>query len=91
MFEIQEKKKPGETSAPKKQKWIKKWEPHKHCSVCGVAIGMDKEDFCSSKCSGEYQEWKLEQEKKNKRNSMMMFILMGVMLVIMFMVTMFSG
>ncbi|NVM03206.1 MAG: DUF2116 family Zn-ribbon domain-containing protein [Candidatus Helarchaeota archaeon] len=88
MVQIQNKKKSEDSSTSKKQKWIKKWEPHKHCSVCGVAIGMDKEDFCSSKCSGEYQEWKLEQEKKNKRNSMMMMILMGVMVLVLFLATM---
>ncbi|MFX0132838.1 MAG: DUF2116 family Zn-ribbon domain-containing protein [Candidatus Hodarchaeota archaeon] len=87
MFEIQKEKKTGDSATSKKQKWVKKWESHKHCSVCGEAMEMDKEDFCSTKCSGEYQDWKQEQERKNKRNSIMMFVLFGVMIIIMFIAT----
>ena len=91
MLEIQNKKKIDDSTALKKQKWIKKWEPHRHCSVCGLAIESEKE-FCSSKCSGEYDEWKVEQEKKQKRSTMMTFILMIAMIIIMFvLVPMFSG
>jgi len=79
-----------ETTSSKKQKWIKKWEPHKHCSVCGLAIEPGKE-FCSQKCSGEYNDWKEEQEKKNKRNSMLMFIMMIAMIVLLFLMPMFMA
>ena len=75
----------------KKQKWVKKWEPHKHCSICGVAIPLGKEEFCSSKCSGEYTQWKEDQEKKNKRNSYMTVILLIGMIAVMVLMTMFGG
>ena len=85
MFEIQD------STSSKKQKWIKKWEPHKHCSVCGVAIAMEKEEFCSSKCSGEYNEWKQEQERKSKRNNIFMFIMFGVLIVMMLILPMLQS
>lgn len=88
MFKIQDKKTNEDIAIPKKQKWVKKWEQHKHCSVCGISMEPEKE-YCSSKCSGEYHEWKQKQDKKNKRNQWMMFIFMGLMIVMFLMISQF--
>jgi len=78
-----------ESTSSKKQKWVKKWEPHKHCQVCGLAMEIGK-DFCSSKCMEEYNEWKTEKEKKDKRNNRLTMVLMVGMIAVMFFVLMFS-
>ena len=70
------------TQQQKKQKWIKKWEPHKHCTVCGLAIPPNKE-FCSNKCTNEYFDWKKKKEKKEKRTSMFMILAIVAMVIIM--------
>lgn len=66
---------------PKKRKWVKKWEAHKHCLVCGVATPVDKE-FCSTTCENDYLEWKNKQKGKN-RNMWLCMILMIVVVVVM--------
>ena len=71
-----------EQQPQKKQKWIKKWEPHRHCNVCGLSIEPGKE-FCGNKCSGEYFDWKQKKEKKDKRTTLFMVIAIVAMVVIM--------
>ncbi len=73
----------------KKQKWIKRWEAHKHCNVCGLAIEPGKE-FCSNKCSGEYFDWKKDKEKKEKRTWILMIVFIVVMVVILIVMNMIT-
>jgi len=79
----------AQDSKQKKQKWIKRWEPHKHCSVCGIATDTVKE-FCSNKCSGEYFDWKKGKEKKEKRTWILMIVFIVVMVVILIVMNMIS-
>ena len=66
----------------KKQKWIKKWEAHSHCNVCGLAVEPGKE-FCGNKCSGEYFERKKKKEKKDKRSTIFMVVAIVAMVILM--------
>ncbi len=75
---------------PKKKKWIKKWEPHKHCLVCGMATAPDKE-FCSTNCEQEYIDWKTKQKGKNRNMWICMIAMIGVMVVMMVILPMFIG
>ena len=68
---------------PKKRKWIKKWEPHKHCLVCGIASPIDKE-FCSQACEQEYLDWKNKQKGKNRNMWLCMIGMIVVVVVMMF-------
>ncbi len=75
---------------PKKKKWIKKWEPHKHCLVCGIATSMDKE-FCSTTCESEYMAWKNKQKGKNRNMWLCMILMIVVVVVMMFLLPMLTG
>jgi predicted nucleic acid-binding Zn ribbon protein len=63
-----------------KKRWVKKWEPHRHCLVCGLATAPEKE-FCSPKCESDYQGWKGKQKSKN-RNTWICMIGMIVAVVV---------
>ncbi|MHA1145689.1 MAG: DUF2116 family Zn-ribbon domain-containing protein [Candidatus Helarchaeota archaeon] len=76
-------------TSQKKQKWIKKWEPHAHCQVCGIAIPINRQ-YCSNKCSGEYYKWKKKKEKKSKYTTFAMFGMIIVMVIFMIIFS-FSG
>ena len=51
--------------SPPKVKEIR-WQPHKHCPVCGNAMALDRE-FCSSTCEKLVVEYKEKQKAKNRR------------------------
>ena len=74
----------------KRKKWIKRWEPHKHCLVCGLANAPDKE-FCSPTCEKEYADWKNKQKGKNKNTWICMAVMIAVMVIIMVVLPMFMG
>ncbi|NPB01735.1 MAG: DUF2116 family Zn-ribbon domain-containing protein [Methanopyri archaeon] len=48
--------------------------PHSHCVVCGKAI-PEGETFCSEKCRMKY-------EKMRKRQSMSMWIMVGILVAV---------
>lgn len=51
----------------KRRRWVRKWEEHKHCSVCGLSMESDSEsEFCSPECEAKYHKWKNKQKKKDK-------------------------
>ncbi|MHA1712581.1 MAG: DUF2116 family Zn-ribbon domain-containing protein [Candidatus Ranarchaeia archaeon] len=54
----------AETETTRRVKEIR-WQPHKHCPVCGNAMPPDKE-YCSTKCENLLVEYKKEQRKKNR-------------------------
>ena len=72
----------------KKKRWVKKWEPHKHCLVCGLAVSVGKE-FCSTTCEKEYMDWKNKQKGKNRNTWVCMIGVIVVMVVLMFVLPMF--
>ena len=74
----------------KKKKWVKKWEPHKHCLVCGIATGIDKE-FCSQSCEQEYINWKNKQKGKSRNMWICMIAMIAIMVVMMVVLPMFMG
>jgi predicted nucleic acid-binding Zn ribbon protein len=74
----------------KKKRWVKRWEPHKHCLVCALAIPPDKE-FCSTTCEKEYMDWKNKQKGKNKNTWVCMILVIVVMVVMMFLLPMLMG
>ncbi|GAB4327651.1 MAG: hypothetical protein Kow0069_34640 [Promethearchaeota archaeon] len=53
--------------------------PHKHCSVCGRAIPLDRE-FCSQECADHYRGF----EKKKEKRSYMQIVFLVIMMVVMF-------
>ena len=53
------------TASPQNVREIR-WQPHKHCSVCGNAMTLNKE-YCSDTCENLVVEFKAKQKKKNKR------------------------
>jgi predicted nucleic acid-binding Zn ribbon protein len=65
-----------------KRRWVKKWEPHRHCLVCGLATSPEKE-FCSDKCESEYHGWKGKQKNKNRNTWLCMIGMVVVMVVVM--------
>jgi len=65
-----------------KRRWVKKWEPHRHCLVCGLATAPDKE-FCSSNCESEYLGWKNKQKNKNRNTWICMIGMIVVVIVVM--------
>jgi predicted nucleic acid-binding Zn ribbon protein len=80
----------AELEKPRKRKWVKKWEPHKHCLVCGLATSPQKE-FCSQTCEQEYLDWKNKQKGKSRNTWICMIAMIGVMVVMMIVSTMFLG
>lgn len=72
-----------------KKRWVKKWEAHKHCLVCSIAIPPDKE-FCSTDCESEYLKWK-DKQKGKSRNTWICMIVMIVAVVIITFVMMGFG
>ena len=69
-------------ASQKRQKWVKKWEAHAHCQVCGIAIATNQQ-YCSNRCSGEYYNWKKKKDKKSKWTTIAMFGMIGVMVIFM--------
>ena len=59
----------------------RKWGPHKHCQVCGVAIPTS-EDFCGDTCRDKYFEVEEKKNKKGKWQIGLIFVVMIVMMVI---------
>jgi len=74
----------------KKKKWIKKWEPHKHCLVCGISTAPEKE-FCSTTCEQEYMDWKNKQKGKNRNMWICMIGIVVIMVVMMVVLPMLVG
>ncbi|MCP4764073.1 MAG: DUF2116 family Zn-ribbon domain-containing protein [archaeon] len=64
-----------------KQNIKKKYDEHKHCSVCGISIPSDK-DFCGIECKDKYSSY---EKKKNKTNYSQMFFMIIPMIVLMIM------
>ena len=60
--------------------------PHKHCTICGRSISMDKE-FCSMECEDSYKAIM----KKRKRSNYIMMGLMVVLILILFMPILLGG
>ena len=52
---------------------------HKHCTICGKSIPVDKE-FCSIECEEEYKRIM----KKRKRSNYIMMGMMVLLLLIIF-------
>ena len=74
-----------------RKRWVRKWEPHKHCSVCGLAMEPSSDtEFCSSDCEFKYTKWQKKQKKKDKWMTYIMFGSIGVIIVVM-VVTSFLG
>ena len=61
----------------------KKTSDHKHCVVCGKAIGSE-ERFCSQECEGS-----MTGQKKRQQRSMWIF--MGVLVVFMVLIYVTGG
>ena len=69
-----------------KQNLRKRYDEHKHCISCGIAIPIDKE-YCSIECKDKFQGY----EKKKNRNNYVMIIVMVVIMVGFIVVTSFFG
>ncbi|MHA1268679.1 MAG: DUF2116 family Zn-ribbon domain-containing protein [Candidatus Helarchaeota archaeon] len=73
-------------SESKTKRWIRKWEPHKHCSICGLAMEPNpNSEFCSSECEAKYNKWHKKQKKKDKTFT---YIMIGsiVLIIIVFVI-----
>jgi predicted nucleic acid-binding Zn ribbon protein len=60
-----------------KQNLKKRYDEHKHCITCGVAIPIEKE-YCSIECKDKYTGF----EKKKSRNNYLSIIFMVVIMVV---------
>ena len=60
-----------------KQNLRKRYDEHKHCITCGIAIPIDKE-YCSIECKDKYQGF----EKKKSRNNYIMIAAMVVVMIV---------
>ncbi|MHA1250835.1 MAG: DUF2116 family Zn-ribbon domain-containing protein [Candidatus Helarchaeota archaeon] len=78
-------------SEHKAKRWVRKWEPHKHCSICGLAMDPNpNSEFCSSECEAKYKKWQKKQKKKDKIYTYVMIgsiVLIFVFMVINFLLT----
>jgi predicted nucleic acid-binding Zn ribbon protein len=60
-----------------KNKIAKKYDEHRHCSVCGISIPPDKE-YCSIECGDKYKGY---EKKKSRNNYIQIAVLFGVMII----------
>ncbi len=56
----------------------RKYDEHKHCTICSRAIPMDR-DFCSQECKDKYSK---ADKSKSRKNTIQMVVL-GVVMVVM--------
>lgn len=56
----------------------RRYEPHKHCIVCGRAIPLGQ-DFCSTECKDSYTK----ADKSKSRKSTIQFVVIAVVMVVM--------
>lgn len=68
-----------------KEKIKKQWGPHGHCTICGKAIPANRK-FCGQKCRDKYLEYEQKQKKQGKVQMIFLFVMMGVMFFMMFVV-----
>jgi len=73
----------------KARRWVRKWEEHKHCSVCGLAMDANIDsDFCSHECEIKFKKW---QEKQKKKDKIFTYIMVGfIIIMIIFMIVSYS-
>ena len=75
-----------------RKRWVRKWEPHKHCSVCGLAMEADSEsEFCSVECEAKYTKWEKKRKKKDKTFTYIMIGSIIVIVIFMIVLPLFSG
>ncbi|MHA1733666.1 MAG: DUF2116 family Zn-ribbon domain-containing protein [Promethearchaeota archaeon] len=84
---IQKKVKKKPKSGGWKQKLRQKIPPHKHCSVCGKSIPLDRE-FCSQECADKYRGF---EKKKGRKSYIQIGFLVVMMVVFMFIFPLFMG
>lgn len=59
----------------------RRYDPHKHCIVCGRAIPMEQ-DFCSTECKDQYTKTDKSRNKKNTIQFVVIAVVMVVMIVV---------
>ena len=70
-----------------KQNLRKRYDEHKHCIACGIAVPIDK-DYCSLECKDKFQGY---EKKKNRNNYIMIGVMAVVMIVFIFVMPMLTG
>ena len=64
----------------KARRWVRKWEEHIHCSVCGLSMEPSTtNEFCSAECEAKYTKWSKKRKKKDK---VFTYIMIGSIVVI---------
>lgn len=83
-------------SESSRKRWVRKWEPHTHCTVCGIAMEIPTNpqteyEFCSAECEAKYNKWQKKKKKKDKIFTYIMFGSIGVIVVVMIINFLFMG